>query len=66
MKTNMGMLDRGVRIAIAVALFLAIIMQWLAGPLAWIAGIIAVVFVATSFVKFCPLYTVIGKNTLPK
>lgn len=66
MKANMGTLDRGVRIAIAVALFLAIIMQWLAGPLAWIAGIVAIVFVATSFIKFCPLYTVIGKNTLGK
>ncbi|HKK98274.1 MAG TPA: DUF2892 domain-containing protein [Marivita sp.] len=65
MTTNMGKIDRGLRLVIAAALvFLALGTSALgAGILFWLALIVAGVFTLTAFVGNCPLYSVIGLKT---
>ena len=55
--TNMGMADRVIRIILGVAL----IAVALAGVSAW--GWIGVIPLATAFVRFCPIYAIIGVKT---
>ena len=65
MKTNMGKLDRGLRILVA------LILVWVAfgtsvaaaGVLHWLALIVAAIFVLTSVVGMCPLYSLVGLKT---
>jgi len=63
---NMGTLDRTIRVAIAVVIAVLYFSGNLSGLTATILGILAVIFVVTSFVGFCPLYTVIGLSTCKK
>jgi hypothetical protein len=60
MKTNMAVWDRMIRIIVAAIL----IYKWAtSGGLWWIAGIIGIVFILTSFIGYCPLYTLLGFKT---
>lgn len=63
MKKNMGNADRIIRIVLA-AIFAYF---YFAGVVTGIAGLILVilggVFVLTSLIGFCPLYTLFGFNT---
>jgi len=56
MKVNMGMLDRGFRVGLAI---LAGLLYW-TGTLDGVVGIVAIafagIFLLTSLVGFCPLY----------
>ena len=65
MATNMGKIDRGLRLAIAtVLLFIAFGTALLgSGILFWLALILAAVFAATSFLGNCPLYSIVGFKT---
>ncbi|WP_298327168.1 DUF2892 domain-containing protein [uncultured Dokdonia sp.] len=56
MKKNMGNLDRGIRIAAAVIIGLLYAANVINGTVAIILGVVALIFIATSFVSFCPLY----------
>lgn len=63
MKTNMGTSDRIIRIAIAV---IVIVLYWqgiITGTLAYILLALSAIFVLTSLVSFCPLYTLFGFDT---
>ena len=53
---NMGTLDRIVRLVLAVAVAVLYFTGNLSGLAAIILGILAVIFVVTSLVGFCPLY----------
>lgn len=59
----MGMADRLLRIILAIAVAVLIYLGEISGTAAIILGIIAGVFLLTSIIKFCPLYTVVGINT---
>lgn len=64
MKTNMGTVDRGGRLVIAVLLaYLALGAGMLTGVLFGIGLVVAAVFALTAFVGMCPLYTLIGLKT---
>lgn len=63
MKTNMGNLDRAVRIIVALAIGVLTFTGVLHGTLAIVLLVIAVVFLLTSFVSFCPLYALFGFST---
>lgn len=63
MKKNMGSVDRGIRVAIAVIFATLFITGIVTGILGTILLIVGGVFIATSVVSFCPLYTLIGINT---
>ncbi len=63
MQTNMGTIDRGVRVALAVLVAILIFTGVISGWLAIVLGVLAVVFVGTSLIGFCPLYLPFGINT---
>jgi K+-transporting ATPase A subunit len=56
MTKNMGLLDRGIRTVIALLIAVLIFTGQVGGVLAVILGIVAVVFLVTSFVSRCPAY----------
>jgi hypothetical protein len=66
MKKNMGALDRTVRILIAIILGILILTGKISGTLAWVLGIISVVFLLTSIIGWCPLYVPLGISTIKK
>jgi hypothetical protein len=66
MKKNMGALDRAVRILIAIILGILILTGKISGTLAWVLGIISVVFLLTSIIGWCPLYVTLGISTIKK
>jgi Protein of unknown function (DUF2892) len=63
MKKNMGMLDKKIRLAVAVLLAGLYFTNTITGTLALVAVIVAAVFALTSVISFCPLYTLFGSNT---
>jgi hypothetical protein len=60
---NMGTVDRVVRLAVAAAVALLYVTGNISGVTAIVLGVVAVVFVLTSFVSFCPLYPLLGLST---
>ena len=64
MKKNMSNLDRILRIIIAIAVAILYFMGVLTGTWAIVLGIIAVIFLLTGLIGFCPLYTLFGFSTL--
>ena len=66
MNKNMGTIDRTVRVIAALAVGILILTGTLTGALAIILGVLAVVFVLTSVVSFCPLYALISLSTRKK
>lgn len=63
MTKNMGSLDRAFRVLVAIAIGIAIYMGTFTSTWAWVLGILSVVFLLTSLVSFCPLYTIFGIKT---
>lgn len=59
----MGSADKVIRIAIAVVIALLYYAHIISGTAAIVLGILAVIFVLTSLVSFCPLYLPFGINT---
>ncbi|MCS6847725.1 MAG: DUF2892 domain-containing protein [Anaerolineae bacterium] len=66
MKKNMGNLDRGIRIVVAIIFAALIATGTVSGVLAIVLGVLAAVFVLTSLIGFCPLYAPLGINTCPR
>lgn len=60
---NMGTLDRTIRLVLAAAVAVLYFTGNLSGLAAIILGILAIIFVVTSFISFCPLYVPFGINT---
>ena len=63
MKKNMGNADKIIRIIVAAVIAVLYFTNVISGTLAIVAGIVAVIFVLTSFISFCPLYVPFGINT---
>jgi hypothetical protein len=63
MKRNMGIVDRSIRILIAMVVAVLFFLEIISGTLGIVLLIAAGVFVLTSIVSFCPLYTLLGINT---
>jgi hypothetical protein len=60
MKKNMGVVDRTIRTVLALAVGYLLVTGKLSGILGVLLGIFAVVFLVTSAIGFCPLYTALG------
>ncbi len=65
MKKNMGNADRIVRLLLAVVMVVLYFTNTVTGTFGIILLVLAGVFVLTSLVSFCPLYTLVGLNTCP-
>jgi len=63
MKTNMGTMDRALRAVVALAMIGLYFGNIVSGTLGIVLLVAAGVFLLTSVVSFCPLYTLVGINT---
>ena len=59
----MGSTDRIIRLSMATLIAVLYVTNVIEGRLAMALGAVAVIFAATSFVNFCPLYSMLGINT---
>ncbi len=59
----MGGADRIIRIIIAIVVGVLYYTETISGTLGTVLLVLAGVFLLTSFINFCPLYTVLGINT---
>jgi len=66
MKKNMGSADKTIRVFIAAIVALLYFTGVITGTLAIVLMILALVFVITSLISFCPLYPLLGINTNKK
>jgi len=62
METNVGLVDRVLRVAVGAGLIAVAVL--VAHPYAW-AGWIGVVPILTAIVGFCPAYRLFGLSTCP-
>ncbi len=63
MNKNMGNLDRIFRLVIAVTFAILFFTKIIPGTIGIVLMVLAVVFLLTSFIGFCPLYAPFGINT---
>jgi Protein of unknown function (DUF2892) len=63
MKKNMGTVDKVVRILVAISIAGLYFANIITGIVATILLILAGVFILTSFMSFCPLYSFFGIST---
>ena len=66
MKQNMGSIDRILRIIFAAVFGLLYFNGLVTGTWGIVLLVMGGIFVLTSLVGFCPLYTVLGLNTCPR
>lgn len=66
MTKNMGTIDRIVRLILAVAVGVLYFTGLISGTVAIILGVLAIVFLLTSLVGFCPLYAPFKLSTIRK
>lgn len=62
----MGGADKLVRLVVALLMILAYFQEIVTGTLGIILLVVAAIFILTSLVSFCPLYTLFGMSTCPK
>lgn len=63
MRENVGNIDRHARTILGVALAAAVLGGFLEGTLAIIAGVAAILMLLTAWIKFCPIYALLGIHT---
>ncbi|MBP6624076.1 MAG: DUF2892 domain-containing protein [Chitinophagaceae bacterium] len=63
MKANMSSADRIIRLVIAAIIATLYFTNVITGTLGIILLVLAAVFTLTSFISFCPLYTLFGIST---
>lgn len=66
MEKNMGMADKAIRFVLAAIVGVLYYTNVINGTLAIVLGVLAIVFILTSFISFCPLYLPLGINTRRK
>ncbi|MCX5726395.1 MAG: DUF2892 domain-containing protein [Candidatus Saganbacteria bacterium] len=63
MINNMGVLDRAIRIILAIIIGLLYYFGLISGWVAVVLGIIALIFVITSILGYCPMYQLLKIST---
>ena len=66
MKKNIGTTDKTVRILLAAVIVILYFTNVISGTVAIVLGVVAAVFILTSFMNFCPLYLPFGISTRKK
>ncbi len=63
MKKNMGITDKAIRIIVALGIGLLYYFNMIEGALAYVLMAVAIIFLITSFINFCPLYSIFKINS---
>jgi len=66
MKKNMGTIDKTLRIIAAVVIIALFFTNVITGVLGIVLLVFAGIFILTSLVSVCPVYTLLGMNTRKK
>lgn len=66
MKANMGGADRAIRLIVAAVIAALYFTHRISGTMAIVLAVVAVIFVVTSSVSFCPAYLPFGFSTRKK
>jgi hypothetical protein len=66
MKKNMGNTDRIIRVIAAILFSILYFTGTVTGTFGLVLVVFGAIFLATSFISFCPLYTIFGMNTCEK
>lgn len=66
MKQNMGVIDRVIRVLLAIIVGILYFTHLISGTAAIILGIIAVAFIITGLIGICPIYMPFGISTKKK
>ncbi len=66
MKKNMGSADKLIRVLIAVVIAVLYYLEMINGTLAIVLLAFSLIFLLTSLVSFCPIYTIFGINSCKK
>jgi hypothetical protein len=66
MKANMGTTDKVLRVAVAALIAGLYLGNVISGTMAIVGLVLAGIFLLTSTIGFCPLYSVFGWNTCKK
>ncbi len=66
MTKNMGSTDKVIRLLAAAVVAILYLTGIISGTVAIVLGIIALIFVLTSMISFCPLYLPFGISTLKR
>ncbi len=63
MKANMGTIDRALRAGIAILILILYAGGYISGTVAIVLGIVALAFLLTSAIGWCPVYAPLGLST---
>ena len=63
MTKNIGQTDKIIRIVLGLGLAALDFFEVVKGGFSWVLSVVAVVLIVTALINFCPLYTLLGKNT---
>lgn len=66
MKKNMGTADRVIRTVVALGIAALYFTGRISGTLAIVLGVVAVMFLVSSFISWCPAYAPFGFSTCGK
>ena len=66
MKKNIGTIDKSIRVLIAIVIGVLYFTNVISGTLAIVLAGLAIVFIVTSFISFCPLYLPFNISTFKK
>lgn len=59
----MGSTDKIIRLIVAAIIATLYVLGYISGTLGIVLLVVAVIFAATSFLNFCPIYKIFGANT---
>lgn len=63
MKANMGTIDRAIRAGVAILILILYAGGFISGTVAIVLGVVAVAFLLTSAIGWCPVYAPLGLST---
>ncbi|MFQ3577027.1 MAG: DUF2892 domain-containing protein [Cytophagales bacterium] len=63
MKTNVGKIDKAIRLSLAGIIILLFVLKAVSGTLGWVLLGFAAILIGTSFINFCPIYAVLKIKT---
>lgn len=66
MRQNMGNIDRGIRVFVAIIIAVLFFTERINGTISIVLMIFAGILILTSMMGFCPLYSLLGIKTYKK